>query len=74
MHTLVNDIHYAGRRMRAAPAFSLVAIVTLGLAIAATTAIYSVVDALMFRPLPTGTLTSSWTCTSPAPTAPRVRT
>ena len=38
--------------MRAAPAFSLVAIVTLGLAIAATTAIYSVVDALMFRPLP----------------------
>ncbi len=52
MDTLVNDIRYAGRRMRAAPAFSLVAIVTLGLAIAATTAIYSVVDALMFRPLP----------------------
>ena len=52
MDTLLTDIRYAARRIKSAPAFSLVAIVTLGLAIAATTAIYSVVDALMFRPLP----------------------
>ena len=52
MDSLLTDIRYAARRIKSAPAFSLVAIVTLGLAIAATTAIYSVVDALMFRPLP----------------------
>ena len=52
MDTMLSDIRYSARRLRAAPAFSIVATLTLGLAIAATTAVYSVIDALMLRPLP----------------------
>ena len=52
MQTLFNDFRQAARRLKASPAFTAVAVLTLGLALAATTAIYSVVDALMLRPLP----------------------
>ncbi len=44
------DVRHACRMMRKAPAFSIAAIVTLGLGIGGTTAVFSVVDALYFRP------------------------
>jgi putative ABC transport system permease protein len=52
MQVLANDLRHAGRRLKSAPAFTLVALITLALGVATTTAIYAVVDALMLRPLP----------------------
>src|SRR5262249_9949832 len=47
-----HDIHYALRPWRRNPGFALVSIVPLGLAIGATTAAFSVVEATLLRPLP----------------------
>jgi putative ABC transport system permease protein len=49
---LLNDLRFALRRLLRAPGFAAVATLTLALGIGATTAIYSVIDALMLRPLP----------------------
>ncbi len=49
---LAQDLRYAFRRMRHEPGNALVAIVTIGLAVGLTTAIYSVADAVLLRPLP----------------------
>ena len=50
--SILQDARYALRRFLAAPGFIAVAAATLALAIGATTAIYSIVDALLLRPLP----------------------
>jgi putative ABC transport system permease protein len=50
--TLWQDVRYAGRRMWKAPVFSAAVMLTLALAIGATTAIFSVVDTVLLRSLP----------------------
>jgi predicted permease len=49
---LKQDVRYAGRMTLRAPAFAAVAVITLALGIGANTAIFSVVRALVLKPLP----------------------
>src|SRR3569833_2066011 len=52
MSDFVHDVGYAARTLRASPAFTLAAVVTLALGIGATPAIFSVVTSVLLRPLP----------------------
>ena len=51
-HELIHDVFHAVRTLRKAPAFSLVVLTTLALGIGANTAIFTVVNTVILRPLP----------------------
>src|SRR5438105_6789239 len=52
LESIVRDLRYAIRSLKSRPAFTLTVIATLALGIGANTAIFTLVDALVLRPLP----------------------
>src|SRR5687767_15841822 len=52
MNTLIYDLRYGIRMLLKNPGFTVAALITLALGIASSTAIFSVIDGVLLRPLP----------------------
>lgn len=52
LRTLITDLHYAARRLRLRPGYSLLSILTLSLGIGGTAAVFGVAKPVLFEPLP----------------------
>src|ERR1700732_3790649 len=52
MRNFWQDMRYAVRTLRSAPAFTIIAVVALGLGMAVNTTIFSVINGMLLRPLP----------------------
>lgn len=52
LETIVQDVRYGARHLLRAPTFTLAAVLTLALGIGVSTALFSVIDAALLRPLP----------------------
>ena len=67
---LWHDIRYAERMLRKSPGFTATAVLTLALGIGATTAVFSVCDSLLWKPVPLPRLESLVTVLQRIPDSP----